>query len=93
MVKTSVPQCPCGNVPIGRHRTNLQAVGFCEQTSDCIRMRRHVRKAEVKGLLDAFEERQSKPAETQRRDYTPAQKSRKQAKNQRRLANRAARNR
>lgn len=68
LVKTSLPQCPCGNVPTGKHRDNLQTAGFCLQTPACNRMNRQANRALEKGWLE------EKPAaeipREQRRIYT-----------------------
>lgn len=83
MVKTGVPQCPCGNVPVGRAREALTLMGFCQQTAECVRMRRHALKAEAKGLLQ--EQAPVAVPKEQRRTYTPDQKARKTEKNKRRM--------
>lgn len=84
LVKTSVPQCACGNVPTGMGRQLFSQEGFCQQTSSCRTMKRQVSKEARRGGLES--QQPSSSAKNQHRDYTPEQRARKQEKNRRRKA-------
>lgn len=82
LVKTSVPQCVCGNVPVGDGRAQWREAGFCGQTKECRIMRSQVAREEIRSSF--AQSRHVGDPTKNLRTYTPEQRARKKAKNEKR---------